>query len=159
MYKYISNENIDTNHARINLLYVNHWGWMTHICVSRLTITNSDNGWSPGTCKATILTNAGKLLTGALGINFSKIWIEIYTFPLRKIHLQMLSGKWRPFGLNLLTMFCTMDIIWGVHQQVPNNTSLTLKSIIDISCAGKSINLSPLALHICVSESGQHWFR
>ena len=34
------------NHDDIRIL--THWGRVTHICVSRLTITGSDNGLSPG---------------------------------------------------------------------------------------------------------------
>ena len=28
--------------------YLTHWGQVTHICVSKLTIIGSDNGLSPG---------------------------------------------------------------------------------------------------------------
>ena len=34
-----------------------HWGRVTHICVSRLPITGSDNGLSPGRRQAVIWTN------------------------------------------------------------------------------------------------------
>ena len=57
-----------------------HWGWVTHVCVSKLTIIGSDNGLSPGRRQAIIWTNAGILLTGPLGTNFSEILIEFYTF-------------------------------------------------------------------------------
>ena len=53
---------------------------MTHICVSKLTIIGSDNGLSPGRRQAIILTNAGILLIGPLGTNFSGILIKIQTF-------------------------------------------------------------------------------
>ena len=56
------------------------WGRVTHICVSKLTITGSDNGRR----QAITLTNAGILLTGPLGANFSEIFIEIYIFSLKK---------------------------------------------------------------------------
>ena len=36
-----------------------HWGWVTHICISKLTIIGSDNGLSPGRLQAIIWTNAG----------------------------------------------------------------------------------------------------
>ena len=39
-----------------------HWGRVTHICVSKLTIIGSDNGLSPGRRQAIIWTNAGILL-------------------------------------------------------------------------------------------------
>ena len=77
---------------------------MTHICVDNLIIIGSDNGLSPGRRQAIIQTNAGKLLIGPLGTNFSEILIWIQTFSFKKMHLKMSSAKWRPFclGLNVL---------------------------------------------------------
>ena len=77
---------------------------MTHICVGGLIMIGSDNGLSPGRRQAIIWTNARILLIGTLWTNFSAISIEIYTFPFRKMHLKMSSGKWRPccLGLNKL---------------------------------------------------------
>ena len=46
-------------------------------CVGNLTIIGSDNGLSPGRHQAIIWTNAGILLIGPLGTNFSEILIEI----------------------------------------------------------------------------------
>ena len=43
----------------------------------------SDNGLSPGRRKAIIWTNAGILLIGLLGTNFSEISIESYIFSLK----------------------------------------------------------------------------
>ena len=74
---------------------------MTHTCVSKLTIIASDNGLSPGRRQAIIWTNAGILLIGTLGTNFSEIWIAIHTVSFKKMHLKMASGKWRPFCLGL----------------------------------------------------------
>ena len=81
-----------------------HWGRVTHICVDNLTIIVSDNGLSPGRRQAIIWTNVGILLIETLGTNFSEILIEIITFSVKKMHLKMSSGKWRPFclGLNVL---------------------------------------------------------
>ena len=76
-----------------------HWGRVTHICVNKLTIIGSDNGLSPGRRQAIIWTNASRLLIGPLGTNFNETSIEIHTFSLKKIHLKMSSGKWRPFCL------------------------------------------------------------
>ena len=39
-----------------------HWGRVTHLCVSKLTIIGSDNGFSPGRRQASIWTNAKILL-------------------------------------------------------------------------------------------------
>ena len=75
---------------------------MTHICVSILTVTGSDNGLSPGRRQAIIWTNAGILLIGLLGTNFSENFIEILTFT--RMRLKVSSAKWRPFclGFNVL---------------------------------------------------------
>ena len=81
-----------------------HWGRVTHICVSKLTIIGSDNSLSPDRRQAIIWTNAGLLLIGPLGTNFSKILIEIVTLSLKKMRLNVSSAKRRPFclGLNVL---------------------------------------------------------
>ena len=85
-------------------LPLTHWGRVTHICVSKLTIIGSDNGLSPGRRQAIIWTSAGILLIGSLGTNFSEILIGIQTFSFKKMQLKMSSAKWRPFclGLNVL---------------------------------------------------------
>ena len=77
---------------------------MTHIWVGNLTIIGSDNGLSPDRCQAIIWTNAGLLLIGPLGTNFSEILIEIVTFSSKKMRLKVSSAKRRPFclGLNVL---------------------------------------------------------
>ena len=81
----------------ISSLLLTHWGRVTQISVVKLTIIGSDNGLSPGRRQAIIWTNAGILLIGPLGTNFSEILIEINTFSFTKMHLKMSSGKWRPF--------------------------------------------------------------
>ena len=88
-----------------NILGLTHWGRVTHICVSKQTIIGSDNGLSPGWHQAIIWTNAGILLIGPLGTNFSEILIEIYIFSFKKMHFKMSSGNSQPFcfGLNVLT--------------------------------------------------------
>ena len=86
-----------------------HWGRVTHICVSELTIIGSDNGLSPGRRQAIIWNNAGLLLSEPLGTNVSEISIGIQTFTFKKMHLNMSSAKWRPFflGLNVLRSYLT----------------------------------------------------
>ena len=78
-----------------------HWGRVTYICVSKLTIIGSDNGLSPGRRQAIIWTNAGILLIGPLGANFSEILIKILTFSLKKMQFKVSSAKWRPFCIGL----------------------------------------------------------
>ena len=80
--------------------FLTHWGWATHICVSKLTTICSENGLLPGRCQATIWTNAGILFIGPLGTNFSEILIEIHTFLFKKMHLKMSSAKWHTFCLS-----------------------------------------------------------
>ena len=82
-----------------------HWGRVTHICVSKLTITGSDNGLSPGRRQASIWTNDEILLIGPLGTNFSEIWIEIYTFSFRNMHLKMAAILSRPQCVNHYKLF------------------------------------------------------
>ena len=48
---------------------------MMHICISGLSIIDSDNGLSPGQHHAIIWANAGILLIGPFGTNFSEILI------------------------------------------------------------------------------------
>ena len=56
--------------------------------------------------QAIIWTNAGILLIGPLGTNFSEISIEILTFSFKKVRLKVSSAKRRPFclGLNVLSV-------------------------------------------------------
>ena len=88
-----------------------------HICVSKPTTTGSDNGLSPDRCQAIICTNAGILLIGPLGTNFSEILIEIQIFWYKKKYLKALSAKWRPFCLSLNELK-SEDYLSGIHGQV-----------------------------------------
>ena len=85
-------------------LFKTHWGRVTHICVSKLTIIGWDNGLSPGWHQAIIWTNTEILLIRTLETNFSEILSEIRASSFRKMYLKMSSAKWRPFclGLNVL---------------------------------------------------------
>ena len=106
-------------------LGITHWGRVTHICVSKLTIIGSDNGLSPDRRQTIIWTNAGILFIGPLGTKFSKILIEIKIFSFRKMHLKMSFGKWRPscLGLNhcpgaLLVSILTSNKTWRTRNAV-----------------------------------------
>ena len=104
----------------INMM-VNHWGRVTHICVSKLTIIGSDNGLPPDRRQAIIWTNAGILLIGPLGTNLSEILIEIHAFSFKKMHLKTSSGKWPPFclGLNVLNLYHSLLglVLWSLHYR------------------------------------------
>ena len=88
-----------------------HWGRVTHICISKLTIIGSDNGLPPGRRQAIIWTNAGILLIWTLGTNVSEILGEIHLLSFKKMHLKISSAKGRLFslGLNELTH-------WGLNN-------------------------------------------
>ena len=90
----------------ITTVLLTHWGRVTHICVSKLAIIGSDKDLSPGRGQAIIWTNAGILLIGPFGTNFSEILIEIHIFSLKKMYLKMSSEKWWPIciGLNVLNI-------------------------------------------------------
>ena len=92
------------DHPWLCNVVLTHWGRVTHICVSKITIIGSDNGLSPGRRQVIIWTNVGILLIGPCGTNFHEILIESQTFSFKKMHFKMSSGKWRPFclGLNVL---------------------------------------------------------
>ena len=90
-------------------LTLTHWGRVTHICLGNLTIIGPDNGLSPGRWQAIIWTNAGIMLIGTSGTNFSEMLIKIQTFSLKKIHLKMLSVKCCSFRLDLNVLRQILD--------------------------------------------------
>ena len=120
---------------QLQRLYLTHWGRVTYICVSKLTIIASDNGLSPGRRQAIIWTNDGILLIWPLGTNFSEISIGIQTFSFKKMHLKISSAKWRPFclGLNVLKTWC--------HDSSSSN-----------SCQGEMLHCSDTNM-----ESNKRW--
>ena len=62
-------------------LLLTDWGRVTHICVGKLTIIGSDKACPLNEQRQAITwINAGILLIGPLGTNFSEILIEIQTF-------------------------------------------------------------------------------
>ena len=91
-----------------------HWGPVTHICVSKLTIIGSDNALSPGRRQAIIWTNAGILLIRTLGTNFSEILGKIHSFSFKKLHLKMSSAKRLPFSLGLNELNAILYYIYFV---------------------------------------------
>ena len=62
-----------------------HWGRVTRLYVSNLTIIGSDNGLSLGGRQAITRTNAEILLIRPLETNFSEILIEIYIVSFKKL--------------------------------------------------------------------------
>ena len=64
-------------------LILTHWGWVTYICIGKLTIIGSDNGLLPGQHQAIIWTNAWILLIETLRTNFNEILIKFIHFHSR----------------------------------------------------------------------------
>ena len=95
-----------------------HWGRVTNICVSKLTIISSDNGLSPGRRQAIIWANVGILLIGPLGINFSEILIEIPTFPFKKTRLKVSSVNRWPFCLGLNVLTWSKDVVSYANKSI-----------------------------------------
>ena len=95
-----------------SILFLTDWGWVTHVCVSKLTIIVSDNDLSPGWHQTIIWTIAGILLIRTLEINCSEIFCKIHTFSFKKMHLKMSSVKWPQFclGFNVLIWFLNPGI-------------------------------------------------
>ena len=108
---------------------------MTHICVSKLTIIGSDNGLSPDRRQAIIWTNAGILLIGPLGTNFSEILIEIQTFSFTKMRMKVSSAKRRPLCLSLNVWIW----LWGVLDHTCLDKGLYLFGAISKPCPQRFI--------------------
>ena len=78
--------------AATSVIEFTHWGPVTHICASKLTVIGSDNGLSPGRLQAIIWTNAALLLIGPLWTNFSDILNKIHQFSFTNM-LQKTSSR------------------------------------------------------------------
>ena len=120
-------------------IWLTHWGRVTHICVSKLTIIGSDNGLSPGRRQAIIWTSAGILLIRPLGTNFNKMLIKILTFSFMKMLLKVSSAKRRPFSLclNVLTESLTV-----ISAEWVCDTDLMSKGLADCHWAPCMLNVS-----------------
>ena len=103
---------INVRHFFLCFNVLTHWGRVTHMCVAKLTIIVSDNGLSPGRRQAIIWTNAGILLIGTLGTNFSEIFIELPQFSFKKMYLKMASDQCPSCCLcfNVLMGVCEQDV-------------------------------------------------
>ena len=124
-----------------------------YIWVSTLTIIVSDNGLPPSRCQAIIWPNAGILLIGPLGTNFSEILIEIHTFSFKKMHLEMLSGKWRPscLSFNVLTEFHQTPI--SLKSSLNNSTSDVQPNL-----ASSQVTALTFFIRICYRKKYYHWW-
>ena len=84
--------------------WLSQWNRVTHICISNITITGSDNGLSSARRQAIIYANAGLLSIGTLGTNFSEIlYISIQENPFENVVWKMASLLCRPQCVNQAT--------------------------------------------------------
>ena len=144
-YHYFRNYLSDKNTGYLYNITLTHWGRVTHICVLNLAIIGSDNGLSPGQRQAIIRTNAGILLIGPLGTNFSEILISVQAFSFKKMHVKMLSAKWCPFclGLNVL-IFDRCLCSWVA--ETPDKYELDVKYLTHTSAQSKFLVMESLEL-------------
>ena len=110
-----------------------HWGRVTLLYVSKLTIIGSDNGLSPDRRQAIIWTNPGLLLIEPLGTNFSETLMEIRTFSFKKMRMKVSSKIIRISPREFVTnqsydAYCT-----SYHVQI--RTSSIIKMMILIMIA------------------------
>ena len=117
-------------YASLGLNELTHWGWVTYICIGKLTIIGSDDGLSHGWHQAIIWTNAGILLIGPLGTNFSEILFTIEPFSFKKMHLKMSSSQAYKFyrsGSPLVQViaYCNAHayLKWGMMQILKTKTN------------------------------------
>ena len=90
-----------------------HWGRVTLICVSKLTIISSENGLSPGRRQAIISTNAGILLSGTSETTFSRILTEIQIFSFKRMHSKYRrENVLRQKGIFTFRVYHTFVFIW-----------------------------------------------
>ena len=140
---------------KINLT---HWGRVTHICVSKLTIIGSDNCLSPERRQTNIWTNAGILLIGTLGTNFTENLSELHTFSFTKMHLKTSSAKRRPFYLGLIMLnglkaqYCSSLSRWLSAHIVENRLFILLNYVFTLPLPNVWENIS---CHIDVMDTAK----
>ena len=113
------------------LVYLTHWGRVTHICVSKLTIIGSDNGLLPGRHQAIIWTKAGIWSIEPLGTNFnrnSNIFIQENAFE--SVVCEMAAMLSRPQCVNhtiitsIFFFFFEEPYLLKKHQTCGNEKAL-----------------------------------
>ena len=87
------------------LRMLTHWGRVTHICVSKLTII--------GSAPSHYLNHWRYIVNKTLRKNFGEISIKIHIFSPMKTHLKVSSAKHWPFclGLNVLTKVSVQEVL------------------------------------------------
>ena len=89
-----------------------NWDRITHECVSKLRITDSHNGLSPGRCQANIWSNGVILPITPLGTNVYENLIESHTFSFKKMHLKSRLENGGHFVLRDVVVYIWVEITW-----------------------------------------------
>ena len=97
-----------------------HLGRVTHICINKLAIIDSDNGLSPFWHQTIIWLNVGISLMESSGTNFSEIWNKIQQFSSENVVRKMAANLSQPQCVNndcspawvqMLQQWCHMNVI------------------------------------------------
>ena len=92
------------------------WGQVAHICVNKLFMIGSDNGWVPGQCVAIICTNAEILLIWSLATNYNEILSEIHTFSFKENAFK--NATWKMVAILLSRNTYYKNNIWELYLRV-----------------------------------------
>ena len=111
-----------------------HWGWVTHICISKLTIISSDNGLWPDLRQTIIWTNDAMLLirssdndVPASGKQVRCIpWVQMGTFNkeigflcgLIFFALNIFGGEYLQSSLHLMLQIWWNPQLWKLCQWI-----------------------------------------
>ena len=104
-------ENKRKFYRQYTFVMLTNWGWVTHICVSKLIIIGSDSGLAP----SLYLNQRWNIVNSNLK---NKLLWNSYIF-IHENAFEMSSGKWRPFclTLNVLISVCNwvkkhINLLW-----------------------------------------------
>ena len=101
---------------RSMLIFITHWGHLTHICIGDSTIIVSNNGLSPNRHQAIFWTEMGKLLIGPLETNFNEISIEIQIFSFIRYISKGPLAKGDQFVS--ASMYCDIDSLYVYSYRI-----------------------------------------
>ena len=118
------------NRTAEKLIALTHWGWVTHICISNLTIIGSDNGLSLGRRQAQCMKRPV-----AHSLNSTWFWIELpenccepLKFIMKYISIQFCErpGHGRPFHAlqAIIWISAGMLLIWSLRT---NSNEISIK--------------------------------
>ena len=90
---------------------------------SKLTTISSGNGLAPGRRQAIIWINAGILLIGPSGANFSEILIEIQTSSFNKMHFENVACEMAAILSRPQRVF--RRVFYNCNSRIYNNNNFT----------------------------------